>query len=222
MSQSGRRVPWFVEVVLVVVVALLVAAFVRAFVAQAFYIPSGSMEDTLQEDDWIVVSKLGRYLGSPERGDIVVFRDPGDWLPPADTSSSSVRRALEFVGVAPDSAEGDLVKRVIGGGGDQVSCCDTKGRVTVNGVAIDETYLYEGESPGDAPAGCPTTFDVTVPAGYLWVMGDHRSVSKDSRCQRGMERFVPEENLQGRAFAIVWPFARAEMLSRPDAFDDVP
>lgn len=222
MSQAGRRIPWFVELVLVVVVALLVAAFVRAFIAQAFYIPSGSMEDTLAEDDWIVVSKVGRYLGSPERGDIVVFRDPGGWLPPVESASGVIRRALEFVGVAPDSAEGDLVKRVIGVGGDEVSCCDAKGRVTVNGVAIDETYVFPGDAAGDAPAGCSGVFDVSVPAGYLWVMGDHRSVSEDSRCQRGMGRFVPEENLQGRAVAVVWPLGRADLLARPDAFDGVP
>lgn len=222
MSPSARRIPWFVELVLVVVVALLVAAFVRAFVAQAFYIPSGSMEDTLQQDDWIVVSKLGRYIGSPQRGDIVVFRDPGGWLPTVEASAGTVRRALEFVGVAPDSAEGDLVKRVIGVGGDTVSCCDAQGRLTVNEVAIDEPYLYPGDEPGDAPPGCPTAFEVTVPSGYLWVMGDHRSVSEDSRCQSGHRRFVPEDNLQGRAVVVVWPLSRLGVLARPDVFDTVP
>lgn len=222
MSQSARRIPWIVELVLVVVVALLVAAFVRAFVAQAFYIPSGSMEDTLQKDDWIVVSKVGRYLGSPQRGDIVVFRDPGGWLPAVESSVGTVRRVMEFVGVAPDSAEGDLVKRVIGVGGDTVSCCDSQGRLTVNDVAIDEPYLYPGNEPGDAPPGCPASFEVTVPSDYLWVMGDHRSVSEDSRCQRGLKRFVPEDNLQGRAVVVVWPLSRVGVLSRPDVFDAVP
>ena len=103
------------------------------------------------------------------------------------------------------SAEGDLVKRVIGVGGDTVACCDTQDRVTVNGTPIDEAYLYPGDSPGDAPPGCSGQFEVSVPAGYLWVMGDHRSVSEDSRCQDGLEQFVPEENLHGRTVAVVWP-----------------
>ena len=103
-SSSGRRTHWVLELVVVLVVALAVSAFIRAFVAQAFFIPSGSMEQTLQEDDWIVVSKLSTRLGSVERGDVVVFSDPGTWLPDVQASSNPVRRALEFIGVAPDPA----------------------------------------------------------------------------------------------------------------------
>ena len=173
------------------------------------------MEQTLQEDDWIVVSKLSTRLGSVERGDVVVFSDPGTWLPDVQASSNPVRRALEFIGVAPDAAEGDLVKRVIGVGGDTVACCTPDGQITVNGTPVDETYLYPGNSPGDAPARVLGEFEVSVPAGYVWVMGDHRAVSEDSRCQKGLEQFVPEENIQGRTVAVIWPFSNWSFVDRP-------
>ena len=217
----GKRMHWITEVILVVVIALVIAALVRAFVAQVFYIPSGSMEDTLHKDDWILVSKLSTEFGSPERGEVVVFADPGGWLDATPASSNPIRRGLEFIGVAPDSAEGDLVKRVIGVGGDTVTCCDSDGRVEVNGTPLDETYLYPGDEPGDSPIECSGEFEVSVPAGYLWVMGDHRSVSSDSRCQEGLERFVPEDLLRGRAVAVVWPGAHWDLLQRPDTFDSI-
>ena len=218
---SRRKTHWFVELVLVVVVALAIAAFVRAFIAQAFYIPSGSMEQTLQEDDWILVSKLYKRLGTVDRGDVVVFSDPGTWLPDAQAKTNPVRRALEFVGLAPDAAEGDLVKRVIGVGGDKVACCSPDGLITVNGTPVEETYLYPGNRPSDAPQGCSGEFEVSVPAGYMWVMGDHRAVSEDSRCQKGLEQFVAEENIQGRTVAVIWPFSSWELVDRPSVFDDV-
>jgi signal peptidase I len=217
----GRRTHWLVEVLLVVVVALAVSAFVRAFVAQAFYIPSGSMEETLQQDDWIVVSKLSSRFGAVDRGDVVVFRDPGEWLPAPETSSNALRRGLEFIGLAPDTAEGDLVKRVVGVGGDTVACCDKRDRVTVNGTPIDEGYLYPGDRAGDAPVGCSGRFEISVPVGYLWVMGDHRSVSEDSRCQDGIDQFVPEENVHGRTVAVVWPLDHWSLVGRSAAFADV-
>lgn len=217
---SNRRgTHWFVELLLVIVVALMVSAFVRAFVAQAYFIPSGSMEQTLQEDDWIVVSKLSSRFGAVEPGDVVVFADPGTWLPDVAASTNPVRRAMEFVGVAPNSAEGDLVKRVIGVGGDTVTCCDAKGWVEVNGVAIEEPYLYPGNRPGDAPEGCSGEFEIAVPAGYLWVMGDHRAVSEDSRCQKDLEKFVPLDNVQGRTVAVIWPFDRWAFVGRPPSFE---
>jgi signal peptidase I len=209
---AGSRV---VETVVVVVIALAVAALVRAFVVQAFYIPSGSMENTLVPDDRIAVSKLGPLFGSIERGDVVVFRDPGGWLDSPTASTNPVRRFLEFVGVAPSSTEGDLVKRVIGVGGDHVVCCDKQGRITVNGVPLEEDYLY----PGDVPS--LEEFDVTVPIGSLWVMGDHRSASDDSRAQPKATRFVPEDDVIGRAVAVFWPIRRWELLRRPATFADV-
>jgi signal peptidase I len=212
---------WLTEVVLIVVIALVVAALVRAFVAQVFYIPSGSMENTLQVDDWILVSKLSTELGSVDRGDVVVFADPGGWLDTPAATDNPIRRTLEFIGVAPDSAEGDLVKRVIGVGGDHVICCDPQGRVEVNGQALDEGYLYPGDEPSDAPIGCSGTFDVTVPAGSLWVMGDHRSVSSDSRCHKDLGGFVPDDLVRGRAVAVIWPFSHWDVLQDPSTFDAV-
>ncbi len=220
-ASSRRRTHWLVEIVLVVIVALAVSAVVRAFVAQAYYIPSGSMEQSLAENDWILVSKLSTRIGTVDRGDVVVFVDPGTWLPDAAPHSNPIRKALEFVGLAPDPAEGDLVKRVIGIGGDTVACCTPQGRVTVNDQPLDETYLYPGDSPGDAPVGCSGEFEVAVPAGYLWVMGDHRSVSEDSRCQKALQKFVPEEQVQGRTVAVIWPLGHWALINRPSTFDNV-
>lgn len=210
---SGAKL---LETLAVVVVALVVAALVRAFVVQAFYIPSGSMENTLLPDDRIAVSKLGRFFGAIERGDVVVFKDPGGWLAEQPSSTNPLRKALEFVGIAPSSTESDLVKRVIGVGGDHVVCCDDEGRVTVNGQPLDEDYLY----PGDVPSTQP--FDVHVPIGHLWVMGDHRSDSDDSRAQPKASRFVPVDDVVGRAVLVFWPLDRWDVLQRPATFADVP
>ena len=185
----------------------------------AFYIPSGSMENTLLVGDRVFVNKLTTRFGEVHRGDVVVFRDPANWLsestaPQPTGLSGAVRRALEFVGLAPSSSDDDLIKRVIGVGGDTVACCDAKGRLTVNGVPLDEPYLY----PGDVPS--EQKFKVTVPQGELWVMGDHRSVSEDSRVHIGEPGggFVPEDDVVGRAFVVVWPLDRFRTLHRPDTF----
>ena len=215
-----RRRSVVVETVLIVAVSLVVAAAIRAFVAQAFYIPSGSMENTLLEGDRILVSKVSLWFGDVNRGDVVVFEDPGGWLnEPRLATTNPVRRVLEFVGVAPSSTEGDLVKRVIGVAGDRVQCCDKKGRVTVNGKPLDEPYLYPGDSPSDCPEGT-CRFDVTVPGGSLWVMGDHRSVSGDSRVQPKATQFVPESDVVGKAVAVFWPLDRLAWLSTPETFSD--
>jgi len=220
-NSRSRRMHWFTEVLVIVVVALVVAALIRAFVAQVFYIPSGSMEDTLHTDDWIMVSKLSTTFGSVDRGEVVVFADPGGWLNVSEASTNPIRQALEFVGVAPDSAEGDLVKRVIGVGGDHVTCCNPAGQVEVNGTPLSEQYLYPGDAPGDAPVGCSGEFEITVPEGFLWVMGDHRSVSSDSRCQEGLDQYVPEDLVRGRAVAVVWPVSNWTILGKPETFDSV-
>lgn len=206
------------ETVIVVVLALVIATLVRIFLVQAFLIPSRSMENTLRVHDRVLVNKLSTRFGDIERGDVIVFSDPNGWLgPQLDTGindvGSAIRQALEFVGILPESAEGHLIKRVIGVGGDRVTCCDAQGRITVNSVPLDETsYLH----PGDAPS--LQDFEVTVPQGQLWVMGDHRSDSGDSR----VNGYVPLNRVSGRAFVIVWPISHWSGLGRPATFDDIP
>lgn len=204
----------------IVITALVISVLIKTFLVQAFYIPSQSMESTLLVDDRVLVNKLVDKPDEVRRGDVVVFHDPGDWLSSGGVEGSSgirgvIRDALVFVGLAPAVGEEDLIKRVIGVGGDTVACC-TKGKLTINGVPIDEPYLRPGVKPSTEP------FEVEVPEGKLWVMGDYRSLSQDSRAHQGQPGggFVPVENVIGRAFTIVWPLGRAEILQRPDAFDD--
>ena len=199
------------------VVALVISVVIKTFLVQAFYIPSASMENTLLINDRVLVNKLANQPEEIHRGEVVVFRDPGGWLPPSAGNSGvrgAIQDALVFVGLAPSSSERDLVKRVIGVGGDKVACCDDDGHITVNGQPLEEPYVY----PGDEPSG--EKFSVTVPKGELWVMGDHRSVSEDSRAHRQQpgKGFVPVDDVIGRAFTIVWPLDRARMLHRPPTF----
>ena len=218
--REKRRGGVFRETAILVIGALVVAVLVRTFLIQAFYIPSSSMENTLRIDDRVLASKLTTNLGGVSRGEVVVFRDPGDWLSVAPVQVDSwrqwIREGLTFVGLLPSDTGDDLVKRVIGVGGDRVQCCDAEGRVTVNGQPLDEgSYLY----PGDAPSSEP--FDVLVPKGSLWLMGDHRSVSQDSRFherERAGNGMVPEDQVIGRAFVVVWPFAHWATLPIPETF----
>jgi signal peptidase I len=215
-SLPGRFVRFVVETVLLVVVAVTVAALLRMFVVQAFVVPSGSMLPTIEQTDRIVVSKLG----SPERGDVVVFEDPGGWLPAFEEPArrgGALGRALEFVGVLPASDKGFLVKRLIGLPGDHVVCCDARGRVSVNGETLNERYLFAGMAPS------AQEFDVVVPRGRVWVMGDNRANSGDSRPHLAEgTAFVPLHNVVGDAFAIVWPPGDLTTLDSPRTFADVP
>lgn len=202
------------EVVVVVAMALSLALIIKTFLVQAFFIPSGSMENTLIIGDRVLVSKLTPGAFDLHRGDVIVFKDPGGWLEvpvPVDEGPlrNGVRSALTFVGLLPQDSGEHLIKRVIGVAGDKVACCDAQHRITVNGVGIDEPYLYPGNSPSEQP------FSVTVTPGHLWVMGDHRSVSADSR-QQG-HGLVPIDSVVGKAFVIVWPLGRATTLSVPDS-----
>ena len=207
------------EVVVVLGMALLLSLLIKTFLVQAFFIPSTSMENTLLVGDRVLVSKLTPGVFELHRGDVVVFKDPGGWLtaeqsaPPQDAGGvgGTLRNALSFVGLLPQDAGEHLIKRVIGVGGDHVQCCDAQGRIQVNGSAVDETaYLVPAARPSDKP------FDVTVPYGYLWVMGDNRPVSADSRLHRALNNgMVPVHDVVGKAFVIVWPFDRAGGLGIP-------
>jgi signal peptidase I len=215
------------ELVIVVGMALVLSFIVKTWLLQAFYIPSGSMEDTLRIDDRVIVSKLTPGPIDLRRGDIIVFADPGNWVEapvsqPQGTVSGVVRDALTFVGLLPDTAENHLIKRVIGLPGDHVVCCDVGGRLTINGAPVKEPYLKAGNAASEQD------FSITVPPGRVWVMGDHRSDSSDSRFhdgpkQNGSSGSVDESLIVGRAVALVWPLDHLSWLSNPSAtFATVP
>jgi signal peptidase I len=221
------------ELPVLVLFALVIAMVIKTFVIQAFVIPSGSMQNTLAINDKILVNKFVYDFRAIKPGDIVVFNGDGSWNapPPAGSNSNllarlfddTVRRALDSVGglFGTPVDQTDYVKRVIGVPGDHVSCCTAQGLVTVNGMPLHEqSYLYPGDQPGSAPAGIAGHFSVTVPPGYLWVLGDHRGVSDDSRGHRpdpgnGM---IPESKVIGRAFVIVWPPSHWRILPVPATF----
>ena len=202
------------ELPIIIVSALVVSIIVKTFFIHFFYIPSGSMENTLQVGDRIAVNKLGSYFGEAKRGEVVVFRDSAGWLgTPSESDDSkiiqTIKSGLVTVGVLPDPAKQYLIKRVIGVGGDTVTCCDKKGYLTVNGVSVSEPYIFTGDKPSD------TDFKVTVPKGFVWVMGDHRGASADSRfhtddIHKGM---VPLSSIVGRATVVVWPLNNINFLS---------
>ncbi|MEU6235230.1 signal peptidase I [Kitasatospora sp. NPDC047058] len=212
------------EFPLIILVALVVALVMKTFLVQVFVIPSGSMEQTIQIGDRVLVDKFTPWFGSePERGDVVVFKDPGGWLESDHQPSTDgpvlrgAKQVLTFVGLLPSDSEQDLIKRVIGVGGDTVECCDEQGRVSINGSPVDETYLAPGNPPSRQP------FKVKVPQGRLWVMGDHRDVSADSRFHMGNEGqgTIPLSGVVGRAFVIAWPVDRIHQLDVPGSLSKV-
>jgi signal peptidase I len=221
-SRRKRRLSWWAELLVLFVLALTIMLVIKTYVVQAFFIPSSSMENTLDIGDKVLVNKLIYHFRGVERGDVVVFNGEGSWDPPSAPQSSDpvVRLASEFghavvglFGISPGVH--DYIKRVIGLPGDHVACCDAQGRVTVNGVPLSEkSYLY----PGNAPS--MTKFSITVPPGRLWVMGDHRNVSYDSRGHVGDPGggTIPENQVVGRAFLILWPPSRFRVLPIPATF----
>ncbi len=215
--RSGGR--FLRELVILIVIALVIAVVIKTFAIQAFFIPSGSMENTLEINDRVLVNKIVYHTRSIHRGDIVVFNGDGSWDPGSVPTSSNVVEefASGFASMFGFGTPGDiLIKRVIGLPGDHVACCDAQGRITVNGIPLNEqSYLY----PGDAPS--QIRFNLVVPPGRLWVMGDHRSISDDSRDHEGDPGggTVPESAVIGRAFVIIWPASRWRILPIPATFE---
>jgi signal peptidase I len=222
------------ELPFLVLFAFVIAMVIKTFLVQAFVIPSGSMQNTLAIHDKILVNKLVYDFRAIKPGDIVVFNGDGSWnVPPSSDSSSNLlarifddtaRRAVDSISGLFGTPVGqtDYVKRVIGVPGDHVFCCTAQGLLTVNGVPLHEqSYLYPGNQPSSAPEGIQGHFSVTVPAGYLWVLGDHRSVSDDSRGHRADpgNGMIPEDKVIGRAFVIVWPPSQWRILPIPATFD---
>jgi len=203
---AKRRGSFWRELPILLGVAILVAVLVRAFVLQTFYIPSPSMEHTLNVLDRVLVNKLVYDFRDPKRGEIIVFKAPDDWQ---------------------SGAEGqDFIKRIIGTPGDHVVCCDAQEHLVVNGVSLEEPYIFR-DADGNPDPAADRKFDITVPKDRLWVMGDHRSASGDSlehyeETSDIQEATIPEKSVVGRAFTVFWPLSRAKWLSVPDGFDKIP
>ena len=212
-ERSRRSILLFLrDVLIVVVIALLVAFLIKTFVVRSFYIPSGSMENTLQINDKILVNELQPSVFGLSRGDVVVFRDPGGWLPPAppvvrNPLAQAADTALTFVGLFASDSDDHLVKRIIGLPGDHVVCCDAAGRITVDGTPIVEPYI---QIPPGQKNAATLAFDVTVPKGRFWVMGDNRYNSQDSSRNQALpgHGFVPLDHVVGRAVVVSWPVSR--------------
>ncbi len=211
------------EIPIIIGSALIVSIIVKTFFLHFFFIPTGSMENTLQVGDRIAVNKFGALFSEIKRGEIVVFADPDNWLgqAPNDQSSGLMgqgKNLLITIGVVPDPAKQYLIKRVIGVGGDTVICCDDQERLTVNGKSISEPYVYENDKASES------NFNVTVPEGFIWVMGDHRGASSDSRfhtndVNAGM---VPLSKVVGRATFIVWPISNLDFLEKGSDLGKLP
>ena len=203
------------ELPLLVILALLVSLFIKSFLVQFFYIPSGSMENTLQIKDRVAVNRVPFIGNDVNRGDVIVFRDPAGWLPDASSLdgnrfTNAIREGLVIVGIIPNPAKQYLVKRVIGVAGDNVVAKDQV--LTINGKPTNEPYIFAGNTPSD------TDFNITVPEGKVWVMGDHRGASGDSRVHQDdvNNGMVPVEKITGRVIATIWPLSQIGLISSQD------
>ena len=237
---AGRRrqgLPVWQESILLLVIAVALAVVLKAFFVQAFYIPSESMEPGLIKNDRILVQKVSYWGGgSPQRGDVVVFKDPGDWLTAAEQAGPTnlVGRILTKIGLYPSG--GHLVKRVIGVAGDTIHCCDEQGRLQINGKSVDErsyARISPGSCYGPMISDCSTDAWTAgpVPKGHVFVMGDNRENSADSTvhlCDKGAtdcvpgDEFVPNDLIVGKVFVLLWPLDRFTFVTRPDSFAGVP
>jgi signal peptidase I len=216
-AAKKRKRSFWRDLAVIVVAALVLTILLKAFVVQVFSIPSGSMENTLLPGDRILVSKIVYRFRSIERGDIVVFSGSGNWDPPTPPPGNLLvnvwDHVIDLVGIAGPGT--DYIKRVIGVPGDHVVCCNSQGQITVNGVPLSESsYIYPGAAPSEIP------FNITVPAGRLWVMGDNRGDSADSRYHLDDPGggTIPESAVVGRAFVIIWPVSQISDLPIPNTF----
>ncbi|MEU1305353.1 signal peptidase I [Streptomyces shenzhenensis] len=222
-SAPGPKKPrsFWKELPILIGIALVLALLIKTFLVQAFSIPSDSMQNTLQQGDRVLVDKLTPWFGSePERGEVVVFHDPDNWLAGEPTPTpNAVQQVLSWIGLMPSAEEKDLIKRVVAVGGDTVECKNT-GPLLVNGRALNEPYVYPGNTPCsmDDQGG---QFSMKIPEGYLWVMGDHRQNSRDSRYNQADKNhgMVPVDKVVGRAIVKAWPINRWGTLPVPDTFD---
>ncbi|MEU5437084.1 signal peptidase I [Streptomyces sp. NPDC020719] len=217
--KAKKQRSFWKELPLLIGIALVLALLIKTFLVQAFSIPSDSMQNTLQRGDRVLVDKLTPWFGSePERGEVVVFHDPGNWLQGEPTPQpNAVQKALSFVGLMPSAEEKDLIKRVVAVGGDTVECKGA-GPLKVNGKALDEPYVFAGNTACSTDQ--PGQFKITVPKGRIWVMGDHRQNSADSRYHQDQPDggSVPVDKVVGRALVIAWPLDRLNTLSVPGTF----
>jgi signal peptidase I len=211
------------EIPIIIGSALIVSIIVKTFFLHFFFIPTGSMENTLQVGDRIAVNKFGALFSEIKRGEIVVFADPDNWLgqAPDDQNSGLIgqgKNLLITIGVVPDPAKQYLIKRVIGVGGDTVICCDDQDKLQVNGKSVDEPYVYENDKASES------NFNVTVPEGFIWVMGDHRGASSDSRFHANdvNSGMVPLSKVVGRATFIVWPVSNLDFLEKGSDLGKLP
>jgi signal peptidase I len=213
-----RRLPWWLELVLIFVGTILLLVVFKTFFVQLTFIPSGSMQNTLEIGDRVPVNRFVYRFSEPQRGDILVFDARGSLLeddaepPPRGPLEEVINEIGRTIGMTPPP-ETVFIKRVIGVAGDTIKCCDEAGQITVNGTPIDESgHLF----PGDAPSSIE--FEVTVPEGKLWVLGDHRSDSSDSRYAQTNPGggFVPVDRALGKAFAVLFPWDQKEMLDTPE------
>lgn len=220
-QEEGRLGEWFWvqarEGGTVILYALVIAFLVKTFLLRGFYIPSGSMEQTLQVNDRVFINVAGSYFNEPKRGDVIVFKDSQGWIPSTQKTSNPLKDGLSFVGILPDTSSNFLVKRVIGTPGDVVES-DGTGKIKVNGVEITEPYLFPGNPPSEVP------FKVTVPAGKYFVMGDHRSNSADSRYHiSDGTAFISKDDVQGNVFVVAWPLNHFGLLQdESSVFSSVP
>lgn len=217
-SLANGILNWLKETSFILITAITLSVLLRTFVFQAFFVPSESMVGTLLKDDRIIASKLSYRFGEINRGDVVVFADPGNWLPdprPETGVRANVTKLFTWIGILPANSGSDLVKRVIGLPGDRVQCCTNK-HIVVNGYELKNESYTQGSSD-------QIKFDITVPKGHLFVMGDNRQQSSDSRFHLEFKNgAIPIKNVVGQVVSVVWPLNRFGTMIAPEELSKIP